>query len=104
MNVKREFRKLTFSRQLDIKRLQVTLSQTMREARKHPPATPGTWRVESILIEDDRTTIVVSGNRAGLAAATAALHEQTTNVHVSKASLKDVPLLRPVLARQSRSK
>jgi phosphoserine phosphatase len=104
VNVKREFRKLTFARKLDVKRLQVTLSQTIHEARKNPPATPGTWRVESILIEGDRTTVVVSGNRTGLAAAAAALHEHTPNVHVSKASIKDVPLLRPALAAQSRSK
>jgi hypothetical protein len=77
--------------------LRATLSRTMEEARNRPSTTASTWRVESILIEAERTTIVVSGNRAGLVAAATALKKHSTDVRVAKASVKDA---RPLLPAQ----
>src|SRR5438128_2004020 len=101
MDSERAFRRLTFGRKLDGKRLQAELSKTMREAVKNP-STAASARVESILIEADETTVVLSGNHAGLEAVTGALRSSLPYVTVSEARRDDA--MRPPRAAASPAK
>ena len=89
MNPRREFRKLRFDRKLDVKRLRAALTRTMREAMKNPLSGAALARVESILIEPNKTTIFLSGSRPGLEAVAKALRSTFSDVNISKASRND---------------
>jgi glycerate-2-kinase len=89
MGVRREFRRVTFDRKLDVKRLQAILSQTMREAMKKPSPQAAPARVESILIQSGETTVYLSGNGAGLDAVAEVLRSQVSKVNISKATRAD---------------
>lgn len=99
MNSGRKFRQITFGRKLDVKRLRAALSRTMREAMKNPSPKAAPARVESILIETDKTTVFLSGNRPGLNAVAVALRTSCSDVNISKASRDDV--VRPPRASAS---
>jgi hypothetical protein len=101
MDLRREFRRVTFDRKLDIKRLQAILSQTMREAMKNPSPQAALARVESIFIESERTTVYLSGNGAGLNAVSTALRTSYPKANISKATRADTA--RPPQASATRS-
>ena len=94
MDPKREFLKVTFDRKLDVKRLQASLSQTMREVGAKPSPEGAPARVESVLIESNKTTVVLSGNRPGLDNVASALRSTFSYAKVSKPAKKKI-VLRP---------
>jgi hypothetical protein len=89
MHHNREFRQVNFGRRLDLKRLLAALSRATREVIKNPSPGAAWARVASILIESDRTTVVLSGNRAGLDAAATSLRGSFYDVKISKVSQGD---------------
>lgn len=93
MNTRREFRRLTFGRKLDEKRLQVALGQTIREMTKNPAPEAAPARLESILIEPKETTVYLSGNGPGLDAVATAVRNNFSGARISKARRADA--LRP---------
>lgn len=89
METKREFRRITFDRKLDVKRLVATLARTTRHMAKDPTPDAGPARLESVLIEADKTTVYLSGNGAGLDAVATALYATARGAKVAKASRAD---------------
>ena len=90
MRTKREFRRVTFGRKLDVKRLRSALSQTMRELAKDPTPTAAPARLESVLIEPKQTTVYLSGNGPGLNAVATAVRSRFSGAKISKARRVDV--------------
>jgi hypothetical protein len=89
MSTKREFRRVTFDRKLDVKRLRAALARSMRETAKDPKAEAAPPRLESVLIRAKETTVYLSGNGAGLDAVATALRSSVPGSKVSKASRAD---------------
>jgi hypothetical protein len=83
---KREFQRVIFGRKLDEKDLRALLHERMRVAMTRPAPKAAPIRVESILIEPDRTTICLSGNPAVLKAAAGLLKDRLPDVKISKVS------------------
>jgi hypothetical protein len=98
MNPRRVFRKVTFGRKLDLRRLRAALSQTMREVMKDTPPKAVPVRLESILIETDKTTVFLSGNGPGLNAVAVALRRNFSDVRISNTSRDDA--VRPPRAKR----
>lgn len=89
MKMTREFRRLTFSRQLEAKQLQAILRKTMREVESNIAADVGLARLESVLITPKETTVYISGNRAGLDAIGKAVRGLSAGTKVAKARQAD---------------
>ena len=85
MKIRREFRRITFGRQLEADRLRALLSQTMRETAKKPAPEAAPARLESVLIEPQETTVYLSGTGAGLKAVAAALKSHFSGATIAKA-------------------
>jgi hypothetical protein len=90
MGSRNSFRQVTFARKLDVKRLRVALARTMRESMKNPSPSATLARVESVFIQADKTTVLLSGDPAGLNAVGVALHRSFPDANVSRASRRDV--------------
>ena len=89
MKISREFRRLTFSRKLEAKQLQVILRNTMEEVESNIASGVGLARLESVLITPKETTVCISGNRAGLDAIGKAVRGQIAGTKVAKARQAD---------------
>ncbi len=100
MSTRREFRRVTFGRKLDVKRLRSALSQTMREMAKDPAPEAAPARLESVLIQPNETTVYLSGNGAGLNAVAAAVGSRFSGAKVARARRVDV--MRPPADLRSR--
>jgi predicted ATP-dependent protease len=95
MDSKREFIKVTFDRKLYVKRLRAALSQTMSVVGANPSPEGAPSRVESVLMEKAKTTVVLSGNRHGLNAVASALQSSFSYAKVSKPAKKMFVILPP---------
>lgn len=89
MTTTRKFRQVKFGRKLDEKRLLATLSTTIRDIAKDPAPEAAPVRLESILIEEDKTTVHISGNGPGLDAFTGSLRKRHSKVKIAKSSRKN---------------
>lgn len=89
MATTREFRRVTFDRRLDVKRLRAALARTMREIAKTAQPGGAAPRLESILIREGETTVYLSGNGPGLEAVATALRSSVPGSAVSKATRTD---------------
>lgn len=105
MHTRREFRRVVFSRKLDVKRLQAVLLRAMRATENDPAADAAPARLESILIEPKATTVYLSGNDAGLAAVATALRSSVPGTRIStvnQSETKKTP--RALLATKKKGK
>lgn len=89
MNSRRQFRRVTFGRKLDVKRLRAALARTMREMAKDPAPEAAPARLESVLIEPGETTVYLSGNGPGLDAVAKAVLSDLSGVKVTRARRAD---------------
>lgn len=89
MDAKRDFRRVTFGRRLDVKRLRAVLRRAMREMAKDPMSGAAPTRLESVLIEPGDTTVYLSGNGPGLDAVARVVRSDFTGARVSGARRAD---------------
>jgi hypothetical protein len=102
MRAQRQFRQLKVARKLDVKRLRAALHQTMQEMAKNPASEAAPVRLESVLIEQQQTTVYLSGNSSGLDAVVNAARSNFSDVKVSKARRADAMRFpRALSSRQS---
>jgi hypothetical protein len=96
MDSRREFLKIKLDHQLDLKSLKSALSKTMSVVMANPSLKASPTRMESMLIENNKTTIVLSGNLDGLKAASLALRSSFPGIKISRPTTKRVVLQPPV--------
>jgi hypothetical protein len=89
MGTTREFRRLTFDRKLDVKRLQAALARAMRETATDPVPEAAPARLESVLIEPQGTTVYLSGNGPGLDAVAKAVRATVPGARIARAKRAD---------------
>ena len=100
MKPDREYRRIEFSRKLDVKRLQAVLSKAMRQFAKSPPPDAAPARVEGFRVESDKTTVFLSGNGGGLEAVSRLVGTRFPDARVTSASRSDALRLGPRVAEK----
>lgn len=102
MSDRREYRRVTFARKLDVKQLRAALARTMRQIAKDPTSAAAPARLESILVEPNQTVVYLSGNSPGLDAVAKGVRSSLTGAKIGRAERADARRLPRTLTSKAK--